>query len=304
MDGINSFHNLSNCPRNDDMEVMIKRKNIILDATTLTNIMNCGRLTDFRHNRLFQSNSGKSTSLEMGSIIHSYMENYYGTIINGIKREDAHGYGIAAAIAYSQSSEVTNCTPEDIDLCMSTIELYREHYKNEHWIPLEVEVVKQEVVYTDDEIRILWKAKLDLVTDTNQGIYPVDHKTMKQRRDSTSLNNQFIGQALLMKTRGVIVNKIGFQKSLKPAERFTRPIVPFTAARINEWQSVILPYWAYQYLSYDESGHWPPNYTHCENKFGFCPFKEVCEADPGMRESILGMNFIVGEAWDPQSSKV
>lgn len=286
------------------MEVMIKRKNIILDATTLSNLMSCGRLTDFRHNRHFQSNDGKSVSLEMGSIVHAYLENFYGTIIRGINRKEAHGFGITAAQAYMQSSEVTNASDEDKDLCMSTIELYREHYTNEHWIPLEVETVKQEIVYTDDEIRIMWKAKLDLITDTNQGIYPCDHKTMKQRRDSTSLNNQFLGQCLLMKTRGVIINKIGFQKSLKPSERFSRPIVSYTADRINEWQSTILPYWAYQMVSYTESNYWPPNWTHCENKFGFCQFRDVCEADRGMRESVIGMNFIVGEEWDPKSSKV
>lgn len=286
------------------MEVMIKRQNIILDATTLSNLMSCGRLTDFRHNRDFVSNDGKSVSLEMGSIIHAYLENYYGGIINGLKREDAVGFGLAAATAYSQSSEVTNSSSEDIDLCMSTIDIYREYYKNEQWIPLEVEIVKQEVVYTDDTIRIMWKAKLDLVADTNQGIYPIDHKTMKQRRDSSSLNNQFLGQCLLMKTRNVIINKIGFQKSLKPSERMSRPIISYSADRINEWQSTILPYWSYQMLSYAESGYWPPNWTHCENKFGFCQFKDVCEADRGMRESVISMNFIVGEKWDPQSSKV
>lgn len=286
------------------MEVMIKRKNLILDATTLSTLMSCARLTDFRHNHNFVSNEGKSPSLEMGSIVHAYMEKYYGSIINGLTRPVAHGFGLAFAHEYINSSEVQNSSENDRKLALDTCELYYEHYKNDHWVPLEVEVVKEELVYSDDDIRIIWKAKLDLVSDTNQGIFPIDHKSMKQRRDSTSLNNQFMGQCLLMKTRMMIVNKVGFQISLKPAERFTRQPVSFSADRLLEWQGTILPYWAKQMVMYDEGGYWPPNFTHCENKYGFCQFRGVCEADRNIRESIIGMDFIVGEPWDPTSAKI
>jgi hypothetical protein len=60
---------------------------------------------------------------------------------------------------------------------------WRAIYRNDYWVPLEVEVVKARILYEDEEIRILWKAKLDVIFDTNQGIYPCDHKTSKQRRD-------------------------------------------------------------------------------------------------------------------------
>jgi hypothetical protein len=182
------------------------------------------------------------------------------------------------------------------DLCQ-----YVEYYKNDFWVPLEIEVVKSKVLYEDDEIRVMWKAKFDMISDTNQGIYPIDHKTMKQRRDTQSLNNQFIGQCLLMDTRLMFVNKIGFQKTLKAEEKFTRAAVNYTHDRLLEWQSVILPYYAKLYLMYAESEYWPPNFTHCENKYGFCAFKGVCEVDRSMREETLGIDFIVGKAWDPES---
>jgi hypothetical protein len=273
------------------------KKNIILDATMLSTIMSCGRLADFRFNHHFQAVDGKSSSIEMGSIVHTYLENYYKAIITGRTRQDAHGDAFVLASVYSQSDEVNNTSDDDKALALNTCELYHEQYKNDSWIPLEVEVVKQEVLYTDDEIRIMWKAKLDTIFDTPAGIIPVDHKTMKQRRDSTTLNNQFIGQCILMKTRLMFINKIGFQKSLKPNDRFTRVAMNFTSDVLMEWQSEILPHWAYQYLSWHESGYWAPNYTHCENKYGFCQFKSICEADRNMRESLIGMNFIVGEPW-------
>jgi hypothetical protein len=164
---------------------------------------------------------------------------------------------------------------------------------------LETEIVKGKVLYEDDEIRVLWKAKLDLVSDTNQGIYPVDHKTMKQRRETISLNNQFKGQCLIQGTRGVFINKVGFQTSLKPEEKFERKIIPYSEPRLLEWQSETLPYYAKLLLMYVESGHFPPNFTHCENKYGNCAFLKVCESDPAMRETEIKKLFMVGPEWNP-----
>lgn len=326
---------------------MTEKKNIILDATLLTSIMTCGRFTDLRFNHQLVSNSGKSNSLEVGSIVHKVLEVYYKSLINHLSKKDAIANGIIAGTLYVRGCEhCTDFTPthhsiestneqEHVcnELCelkpkcghppneypgtkntppdstsepdrigwkyaLDTCEQYFEFYKGDHWIPLETEVVKREVLYEDDEIRIMWKAKLDLTVDTNQGIYSVDHKTMKQRRDTLSLNNQFIGQCILMKTRVAYVNKIGWQTSLKPEKKFLRVGVNYSADRLMEWQSEILPYWAYQLLQYNETGYWTPNFTHCEGKYGNCIFKEVCESDRNLREDVLKNSFIVGPKWD------
>jgi len=182
---------------------------------------------------------------------------------------------------------------------LTTLEQYFDYYKNDSWVTLEVEVVKKEILYEDDDIRIMWKAKLDRTVDTNQGIFPVDVKTMKVRRDTVSLNNQFIGQCLIMKTRNVIIDKIGFQTTLEPKDKFLRTVVPYSADRLLEWQSITLPYWCKMYVMYYETGYWPQNFTHCENKFGMCTFKGICESDRGMREEELKLHFKVGQAWEP-----
>jgi len=279
-------------------DILIPKKNIVMDSQVLSTLMACPRLTDFRFNHNFQAVSGKSVSLEMGSIVHKFLEVYYRSIINGLNRSSSEAHAHVAAVAYAASDEVRNSTDEDRQWALTTCHEYCEYYKNDFWVPLEVETVKGKVLYEDDEIRILWKAKMDWIADTNQGIFPIDHKTMKQRRDTLTLNNQFIGQSLLMQTRMMFENKIGFQKTLKPAERFTRVIVSFTTERMIEWQSVILPYYAKLMLMYSESEYWPPNWTHCQNKYGNCKFASVCEANPSMREETLGAEFIVGKPWD------
>lgn len=309
------------------------KKNIILDATVLSTLMACGRLTDFRFNLNLYSINGKSNSLEAGSIVHIFLEYFYRALISGVKREQALGFGFSAAELYIKGCPTCSdfkptpewpkppCghkanefpgvknTPKDDSTSpkrigwqhvLDTCDEYQKHYRNDHWTPLEVEVVKAEVLYEDDEIRVLWKAKLDWIVDTNQGVFPVDHKTMSQRRDTNSMNNQFMGQTILMKSRQVIINKIGFQTTLKPEEKFTRLPVAYSASRLLEWQSETLPYYAKLLLMYAETGHWPPNFTHCEGKYGNCAFyQDVCSGDPGMREENLKKHFVVGPEWNP-----
>lgn len=309
--------------------ILAPKKNVILDATSLSSLMSCGRFYDLRMNNRFVSSKGKSNSLEVGTLIHKVFEVFYKHIINGFPRVTAISQAMIAGQLF-----VTGCpycadgtnpkpgcghapeeypgmtnTPEVNDkyivgwsFALKTCEEYFEYYKSkDSFIPLSAEQVKGEVLYEDDEIRVLWKAKFDLIIDTNQiGIVSMDHKSFKQRRNKTSLSNQFMGQCMLLKSRQVIVNKIGLQTSIKDiGERLTREVVSFSADRLIEWQGETLPYYAYKFIQYQESGYWPPNYTHCDTMYGPCPFKDVCEADRGMRVEVLRNEFQLAPVWDP-----
>lgn len=332
-------------------DILIPKKNVIMDATSLSSLMSCGRYHDIRFNHRLVSTKGKSNSLEVGSLIHKVLEVFYQGQINGFPRTTCIGNALTAGklfilgcphcSGFTPSHHVMDpredeglehvcselCVTKptckhDVDeypgvsntpemssgfvvgwrFALETCEKYFEFYKNDAFITLACETVKGEIIYEDDEIRVLWKAKLDLVVDTNQiGIVSMDHKTFKQRRDKSTLSNQFIGQCILLKSRNVIVNKIGLQTSLKIDERLTREMVSFSSARLVEWQSEILPYYAYKYIQYSESGYWPPNYTSCDSMYGPCTYKQVCEADSGMREEVLRNHYILTPVWDPQN---
>jgi len=304
------------------------KQNVIFDATLLSG-MGCGRFFDFRYNHNFVQRTGKSNSLECGSLAHVILEHYYNAIIARMKRSDAIGFGFAAGQQYiagcihctdfkpteelpkptcghkANSFPGVHNTPADNEgsiigwkWVLETMEQYFDYYKNDFWIPLEVECVKREIIFEDDQIRVMWKAKLDVIMDTNQAIMPMDHKTMKQNREVCDLNNQFQGQCFLTKQRSVIIDKIGFQRTLKAEQKFLRPIITYSADRLLEWQSEIVPYYAYRLLEYNQSGYWPPDYTRCEGKFGNCVFMDTCKVDRNMREQELNVNFVVGQKWD------
>jgi hypothetical protein len=322
----------------------IRKTYVALDATLLTAIMSCPRYTDLRFNNNLVQIGGKSNSLEVGSIVHIFLEHYYKSRINGLDVNKSHGQATASAELYIRGCkfcsgfipyvndetgiEITKptCghkpneypgvvnTPQVVDKdnknekfkigwqwALDTCDQYLKYYSSDFWIPLFAEEVKGKVLYEDEDIRILWKAKLDLGVDTNQGIFPVDHKTMKQNRSGLSLNNQFIGQCHVMGTRSMIINKIGFQTTLEPKERFIREMVSYSVPRLLEWQREILPYYAKLLVMYSENGYFPPQFDHCEGKYGKCNFHKVCEADPLMREELLKQNFVVSEAWNPKN---
>src|SRR5579864_3562911 len=109
---------------------------------------------------------------------------------------------------------------------------YFDYWRSDNFTIISAEDVKGEIIYEDSEIRILWKAKFDRIIDGAHGFISMDHKTMKQRRDTMSLNNQFIGQCRLLRARQVMIDKIGFQKSLKPSEKFERVLVNYSMDRI------------------------------------------------------------------------
>lgn len=314
-------------------DILVPKKNVIMDATLLSSLMSCGRYHDIRFNHRLVSQKGRSNSLEVGSLIHKVLETFYAHQIKGFGRVESIGAGLTAGqmfvlgcpkcagfIASETQPEpacghdideypgVTNTPEQSVKyevgwrFALDTCEKYFDFYKNDAFVPLSCEHVKGEVMYEDDEIRVLWKAKFDLIIDTNEiGVVSMDHKTFKQRRDKSTLSNQFLGQALLLKARRVIVNKIGLQTTLKIDERLTREVVSFSAARLLEWQQEILPYYAYKYVQYSESGYWPPDYTHCDTMYGPCAYKQVCEADPAMREEVLQLNYVQAPIWDPRN---
>lgn len=331
-------------------DILIPKKNVIMDATSLSSLMSCGRYYDIRFNHRLVSSRGKSNSLEIGGLIHKVLEVFYDHIIKGYKRDIAIGHALTAGQLFvigcphcanftpvhqimgpdeeehvcnemciakpkcgheiDEYPGVTN-TPEASSgfvvgwrFALETCEQYFKFYENDSWTPLQCEYVKGEVIYEDDEIRVLWKAKFDLIIDTNQiGIVSLDHKTFKQRRDQTKLSNQFKGQCVLLNSRNVIVNKIGLQTSLKIGDRLTRDPVSYSADALDEWRNDIVPYYAYKFLQFQESDYWPANYTHCDNKYGACPYRQVCESDRSMREEVLRNDFVLVPVWDPSNKE-
>ena len=270
-----------------------------MDSQILSTLMSCARLLDFRFNMHLQPSSGRGKNIEMGSMVHRILEEFYKNRIAGKSYNNA--IDLEAGWNYFKGAEPeyqpTNMDISDANTVIDTMTQYFDFWRaTDSWTPLEVECVKGKVIYEDDEIRLLWKAKLDLLVDTNAGIIPVDHKSMKQNRKGNKKNVQFIGQCVVSETRNMIVNKIGFQKTLPPEEKFLRAVNSYSLDNLAEF-TAIAAYYAKQLKNYSEEEYFPPNFTHCD-KWSGCMFDSVCNSDRGMRNEELKLHFHIGEPWD------
>lgn len=286
---------------------MNEKKNIIMDSQILTSLMACPRKADFRFNLNLVQKGGKSNSLECGSLVHKILEVYFKGLMNGKFKSVSIDEAFDAGMEYIRNGEDgtgLKSTPEDNDenrlgwkFVLETMRMYFDYYKREDWTVLGVEQTRGKVLYEDEEMRILWKAKFDLIVDTNADAISIDHKTMKMTEDTLSMNNQFMGQCSLLNARSIVINKIGFQKTLPPEKRFIRATISYSKNRLDEWINDILPFYARMLIAYNEVGYYPPNFTHCKSRYGNCEFKGVCELDKNMRETYLKDNY-VSSPWD------
>ena len=95
----------------------------------------------------------------------------------------------------------------------------------------------------------------------------------------------------------MIVNKIGFQKTKKPIERFTRPAYIYRPEILEEWKLNVI-YRVKQMIAYQEADYYPRNFTSCE-KFNGCYLQRFCTTSPGGREFLIGTEYkIADESWD------
>ena len=308
---------------------MTEKKNVIMDATLLSSLMNCERKLELRHGLNIVPIGPKSKALEMGSLMHVFLEWYYKEIRDGRRSTarqvalekgefyytfgelitpeerteevlDADGNIVSPAIITQEAvyEPLSNMQIEDYALCIDTFNLYCERWKNDSFTPVHIEHVIGKILYEDEELRVLWKAKFDLISDTPIGFIPTDHKTMKQRRETLALNNQFMGQCHLLGVRSVLINKVGFQTSLKPEERFHRVSISYTADQLAEWVSETV-YWAKYLINLNETNYFPRRFTQCESKFGKCEYYEnLCSVNQSMRDEQVKLFFKPGKHWD------
>lgn len=300
---------------------MPEQKVISIDSQWLNNIQACM----YKTKMIFIDNMqpvSKAEPLERGSLMHDMLEVYYAlkgprnfsTKIwqelkqAGLKVEEVMGAPVtwgtnneslfiafATQVAYWRASQI-DLDGDTVDETIYQFKAYCEFYKNDPWTPLAVEEVGSKVIYDDDDLKIVYNFKVDMVATNGSVVAPFDHKTGSRRSEPTSLSNQFIGYCFGLGLQNIVINKIGFQKTLKPQERFQRFPLVVSKARIIEWLTNTI-WWVKKWDECHSEGYYPMDLTSCD-KYSGCIFKRICESDPEAREGKLDRDFMRGATWD------
>jgi hypothetical protein len=292
----------------------IQMKIINFDASQLNTMQNCFRKAQYSFIYNLSPHE-KEESLEKGDLMHKMLEVYYGMrgpklytsdvwqelIANGIKPEgDPTQRAIDAGLYFSTKMSVDeNNIDKSMDVADEVIKHFRDYaefYAYDAWNPLHVERSGEKEIYNDGELQINYDCKIDLIAEKGEIVAPFDHKTGKMRKDPLSLSNQFIGYCVALNCNHIVMNKIGFQKTLSPAERFQRFVFNISEERKTEWINNAI-WWVKLWSKCTEDDVYPMNLTSCD-KYSGCIFRKICESDPSNREYKLARDFATVEKWD------
>lgn len=271
-----------------------------MDSQILNDIMACGR--KFKLDKLDNWRPVQTPeAFEHGDLVHRMLAHYYRarmakrtdwpTVIDECKQV-ARRAAVDMDITIAQAEE---------DMLVAIENLRFWHHDG--WTPLIVEEPFSKVLYQREDtpekegMTLLWEGVIDLViADPHGDRFVVDHKTAQRRQTPSMLSAQFMGYKWFT-GYDVIVNKVGFQKSLAPKDKFQRHPLHYQRQHIQEWQESAI-YWAHVAMSYIEKDYFPPNWTSCD-KYSGCIYKSVCERIPETREFRLASFYFKGEPWSP-----
>jgi hypothetical protein len=97
--------------------------------------------------------------------------------------------------------------------------------------------------------------------------------------------------------RGVIIDAVQLAVGFS---RYARAFAFRTPGQIAEWLTDSVSYFRMAEKMADQQS-WPMNDTACD-KFGGCPFREICAADPSVRDLYLKSKF-EQQIWDPLTAR-
>lgn len=276
--------------------------NLLFDSQIFNTFMECPRLMKYRFIDHLVPITGPSSSILKGTLAHKGLQAYY----DEYKNSGDYKLSVATALNSARSLAPTmNIDAEDCLLVYRTLEEYFEFRKNDVLSVVDTERIFKVIIYEQFPIRVIITGRIDLLNrefQTNQ-IIPWDHKTESQSWFYSSLRNQFKFYAYACGTQRLIVNRIGFQTSLKPEKKFAREDINFDNDIMDEFKNEVIPYYAKQLIIAYEDNYFPPNYASCiHGNFG-CLFSDkynqgICSVSRAVREDKLKRYFKT-EEWDP-----
>lgn len=282
------------------------RKNIIFDSQILNSVQLCAYKTELTFGKNLQPIQ-KAEPMEEGDLLHKMFEFYNSKLKENpaIVYEDSWENLVKEATELGGRYSVElSLNAAEVDSVIYQFTEYTKFTRMDGVKVLEVEKPFIIELYQDDQLGIYYTGKIDRYTETpNFGLVPRDYKKAAQNRRPSSLSNQFTGYAFATWPKDanihyVIVDKVGFQKTLPPEERFRSYPLAYTMDMIDDWKENSI-WWGKQYAYFLETGTWPKNRTSCD-KYGGCIFEDICaSATEEARLHKLNTEFIVGEKWDP-----
>ena len=279
---------------------MEQKINVVLDAT-MTDLF---QLCEERFRLRFIKNKTtpiKSIYLDRGTIVHLALEEYYKLLAQGIAFHDRVSFALNVS-RREIAAGGTDPYDEKINRIPEVLEEYLHYWRkvDEGLGIISVETPFSYILHEDAEIRIIMAGKIDLMVNDlpNYSNLPIDHKTYDSTRQDRRLNNQFANYANACSSNYLMVNKIGFQTSLKAEQKFKRVPLSYDPFIVEQWKQDTIKT-VHRYLDCLATDSWQRNLTSCDKFNRLCEFYEVCNSSgQEAKDYRLEMDFRDAEPWD------
>jgi hypothetical protein len=246
--------------------------------------------------------------LVKGDVMHTGLEAYYRYLKAGLAGEQSrpllHTQAVEIAAVEMDAKAALNGISLELaeEVKKATLE-YLDFYRNDDLVPLEIEEPFIMVLYESpkDDLRICYAGKIDLVATASRYQWkpvPFDNKSTTRNQTPSGRSNQFFGYTVALDTSQLVVNRIGFQKTLSAAERFKRIPLSYPPEYRQRWVRNTIK-WGYKLVFALENQQYEENLSSCD-KYSGCAMKPICESiNPEAREWVIQSKYITGEKWDP-----
>lgn len=278
-------------------------KIIRIDSQILTSFSHC----NLRCNHSFIERlkpKEESKHFAKGKVIHVAFESYYNDTINKISFKERVEKSIITANTFATTE--TNLPQIEIDNCIETLNQYYKYRLGDMISPITVETPFTKLLYegkdlSDEDIQIYYEGKIDLVADLDSIRRVIDHKTTSINTEPTDLTVQFIGYHWVTGLP-VIMNRVGFQKTLAPSEKFKRFPFRFHEETVEEWRKFAIRN-SLRYARALETNFWEPNFASCQGNFGYhCDYVNLCRY-PTIAGETKRFEFVIADKWDVFSER-
>jgi hypothetical protein len=275
----------------------MSKLNIVMDISQYDTFRMCERKYYYRYIRNIHPLI-PAKPLDRGTLVHLACETYYELIKINTPYVDAVQKALSAVRMAGLDTDL------DVDEILRVIDVMEEYF--DHW-----RVVDQRFQINDVEKSILyllheaetWKfylsGKIDLIiTDNQYTNLPLDHKSYDRQYNTTRMSNQFKNYVNALNSNFLVVNKIGFQKTVPAHEKFIRVPLSFDPVYLEQWKQNVIKVIDH-YVECLADDYWPLNETSCDKFNRKCEYFEVCDSSgQEAAEFKLVQFFKKGEPWD------
>ena len=289
----------------------------IWDATSLGTLKECPRKYFLSIVQGWQPKQN-AVALSFGILLHECLENFYRREAEGMEREKNIRQTIRECLIAPEREEIeiAGDPVRNMKTLVVTLLDYLDFYNGE---PAQTLIMKDGTVgvelhfqfetglrATSGEVFSI-SGNIDRIVQTPTGIFILDHKTTSMPLsqyyfNQYDLDNQMTVYAIAgdvvygTQVRGVLIDGI----KVKGNPEFSRYMTMRSKEACDEWLEE-LEHWFRLAEYFSQVGNWPANDKSC-SKYSGCPFREICKAPRGLRQSLLESGF-QRRVWDASKAR-